>query len=140
MKDIVGYEGLYAVTRNGFVWAYPNKSRNEGRWLKQATDRYGYAYVGMFKEGKLKKLKVHRLVAQAFLVASDNPHVNHIDGNKLNNNVSNLEWVTPKENKIHAFATGITKMKPSQIEASRHNITAYNLSKGISHVKPHTIQ
>ena len=134
MKDVVGYEGLYAVTRDGLVWAYPKASRLKGRWLKQAIDRCGYAYVGLFKDGVTTKLKVHRLVAQAYLVASDKPHVNHIDGNKLNNCADNLEWVTPKENKIHAFRTGLTKMQPSQIEASRRNITAYNLSKGVSHV------
>lgn len=134
MKDIVGYEGLYGVTSTGLVWAYPKASRLKGRLLKQAIDRGGYAYVGLYKDGKTTKLKVHRLVAQAYLVACDKPHVNHKDGNKLNNNVSNLEWVTPKENKIHAFATGITKMKPSQIEASRRNITMYNLSKGVGRV------
>ena len=140
MKDIVGYEGLYAVTNDGLVWAYPKKSRKQGRWLKEAIDRCGYAYVGLFKDGKVTKLKVHRLVAQAFLVASDKPHVNHKDGNKLNNCVKNLEWVTPKENKIHAFSTGITKMKPSQIEASRRNIIMYNLSKGKGRVQSSPIQ
>lgn len=140
MRDIVGYEGLYGVTSTGLVWAYPKKSRTHGRWLKITIDRGGYAYVGLYKDGKTTKIKVHRLVAQAYLVASDKPHVNHIDGNKLNNNASNLEWVTPKENKIHAFATGITKMKPSQIEASRRNITMYNLTKGVGRVQPRTIQ
>lgn len=140
MRDIVGYEGLYGVTSSGLVWAYPKKSRTHGRWLKIAIDRCGYAYVGLYKDGKTTKLKVHRLVAQAYLIASDKPHVNHKDGNKLNNNVSNLEWVTPKENKIHAFATGITKMKPSQIEASRRNITMYNLTKGVGCVQSRTLQ
>ena len=140
MRDIVGYEGLYGVTSTGLVWAYPKKSRTHGRWLKITIDRCGYAYVGLYKDGKTTKIKVHRLVAQAYLVASDKPHVNHIDGNKLNNNANNLEWVTPKENKIHAFATGITKMKPSQIEASRRNITMYNLTKGVGRVQPRTIQ
>jgi len=139
MKDIVGYEGLYAVTRDGLIWAYPKKSRNEGRWLKISIDRYGYAYVCLFKEGVRKNLKIHRLVAQAFLVASDKPHVNHIDGYKLNNRASNLEWVTPKENKIHAFKTGLTKMHPSQIEASRRNIITYNLSKGVGNVKSSSV-
>jgi len=135
MKDVVGYEKLYAVTKTGYVWAYPKKSRGSGRFLKQTIDRYGYAYVCLFKDGKRKNLKVHRLVAQAFLVAVDKPHVNHKDGNKLNNAVENLEWCTPKENKIHAFSTGITKMKSSQIEASRRNITTYNLSKGVGNVQ-----
>jgi trehalose/maltose hydrolase-like predicted phosphorylase len=140
MKDVVGYEGLYWVLRDGTVWAYPKKSRRDGRLLKQSVDRYGYLYVCLFKDGTRKNLKVHRLVAQAYLVACDKPHVNHIDGNKANNSVENLEWVTPKENKQHAFRTGLTKMKPSQIEASRRNITAYNLSKGKNHVKFNSVQ
>ena len=131
---------MYGVTSSGLVWAYPKKSRTHGRWLKICVDRYGYAYVCLYKDGKTKNLKIHRLVAQAYLIASDKPHVNHKDGNKLNNNVSNLEWVTPKENKIHAFSTGITKMKASQIEASRRNIIAYNISKGLKNVATYTLQ
>ena len=129
MRDVVDYDGLYAVTKEGLVWAYPKASRSKGRWLKLAEDRFGYLYVGLFKGGKIKKLKVHRLVAQAFLHDVGKPHVNHKDGNKKNNHVDNLEWCTPKENKIHAFKTGLTKMQPSQIEASRRNIMMYNLSK-----------
>ena len=140
MKDITGYEGLYAITRDGMVWAYPKASRSKGRFLKLCIDRYGYAYVCLFKDGGRKNLKVHRLVAQAYLVAVDKPHVNHKDGNKLNNCVENLEWCTPKENKIHAFATGITKMQPSQIEASRRNISLYNFLKGVGNVNLSTVQ
>ena len=134
MKDVVGYEGLYAVTRDGRMWAYPKASRLNGRWMKICTDRNGYQYVCLFKDGVRKNVKVHRMVAEAHVPKNGKPHVNHIDGNKLNNCADNLEWVTPKENKIHAFRTGLTKMQPSQIEASRRNITAYNLSKGVSHV------
>ena len=133
MNDVIGYEGLYAVTSDGNVWAYPKKSRLQGRWLKPAVDRFGYLYFGLYKNGKTKKFKAHRIVAIAYLGESDKPHVNHIDGNKQNNNSHNLEYATAKENKIHAFKTGLTKMSPSQIEASRRNITAYNLSKGFKH-------
>jgi len=134
MIDVTEYEGLYAITKEGRVWAYPKASRLEGRWLSICVDRGGYQYVCLFKDGKRKNKKVHRMVADAFLAKNGKPHVNHIDGNKANNHVDNLEWCTPKENKIHAFKTGLTKMKPSQIEASRRNITKYNLSKGVAHV------
>lgn len=138
MKDVIGYEGRYSITEDGLVWAHPNKSRSKGRWLKQCVSRCGYLYVCLFKDGKRKNRYVHQLVAEAFLV-KNKPHVNHIDGNKTNNNLENLEYVTPKENKRHAFDIGITKMKPTQIEASRRNITAYNLSKkGLNHGKSST--
>lgn len=140
MKDIIGYEGLYAVTREGLVWAYPKKSRLQGRWLKSTINRFGYEYVCLFKDGKRKNRYVHQLVAEAYVGERLKPHVNHIDGNKLNNHADNLEWVTPKENKIHAFSTGLTKIKQSQIEASRRNIIKYNLSKGIGHVGSSSIQ
>ena len=128
------YEGLYSVTEEGQVYAWPKKSRLVGRWLKQTEDRGGYLYVCLFKDGKRKNKKVHRLVMESIYPWMENKHVNHVDGNKKNNCLMNLEWCTPSENKIHAFKTGLTKMQPSQIEASRRNITAYNLSKGEARV------
>lgn len=127
--DIPEYEGLYAASTNGNIWAYPKLSRLHGRWLKKCISRCGYEYVCLFN-GKRKNIYVHRLVAIAFIKNTDDkPAVNHKDGNKLNNRVENLEWVTNSENKIHAFRNGITKMAPSQIEASRRNITLYNERK-----------
>ena len=70
--------------------------------------RNGYAYVNLCAGNIRKKYYVHRLVATTFLAnLDDKPQVNHIDGNKLNNNVDNLEWVTAKENKAHALKTGL---------------------------------
>jgi HNH endonuclease len=131
---VPGYEGLYSVVEEGQVYAWPKKSRSVGRWLKQTEDRGGYLYVCLFKDGKRKNFKVHRLVMESIYPRMEKKHVNHVDGNKKNNRLSNLEWCTPSENKIHAFKTGLTKMQPSQIEASRRNITAYNLSKGEARV------
>lgn len=63
----------------------------------------GYALVSLSKNGKKKKFRIHRLVAEAFIPNPNNyPCVNHIDGNKLNNNVNNLEWCTEKQNMEHA--------------------------------------
>jgi len=132
LVPVVGFEGMYSVNKHGMVWAHPKKSRSQGRWLKECVDRGEYAYVCLFKDGKRKNCKVHRIVAEAFLF-DQKPQVNHLDGNKLNNDVSNLEWATAKENKQHAFKTGLTKMQPSQIAASRRNIIAYNESKRINH-------
>jgi hypothetical protein len=58
---VPGYEGLYSVVEEGQVYAWPKKSRLVGRWLKQTEDRGGYLYVCLFKDGKRKNFKVHRL-------------------------------------------------------------------------------
>jgi len=139
MKDIPEYEGLYAVTEDGQVWTYPNYIHN-GRYLKSSVTKYGYEQVVLSKNGKTKHFYVHRLVAQVYLLQDENRnHVNHKNGVKTDNRASNLEWVTPSENKQHAFKTGLTKMQPSQIEASRRNITQYNLTKGKDYVQHSSI-
>ncbi len=80
----------------------------KGKLLKPSIDKYGYKKVVLTKNGKRKTYTVHRLVAMAFI---PNPYskktVNHIDGNKLNNCVDNLEWATSKEQKEHAIKHGL---------------------------------
>lgn len=104
-KDIKDYEGLYQVSSLGNVRSlYYNKERI----LADRFNKTGYLSVILSKKGKYKSFKVHRLVAQAFIPNLDNkPQVNHIDGNKKNNNVNNLEWVTIKENINHSWRTGL---------------------------------
>ena len=95
-KDIKGYEGLYQVSNLGRV-----KSLKFGkeRILKTGVDRYGYISVNLYKNNKRKLCKVHRLVAEAFIPNLENkPEVNHLDEDKTNNMVSNLEWCTRNEN------------------------------------------
>lgn len=74
------------------------------------VNKDGYLQVA-FGTAKVKRtFLVHRLVAESFIPNPENkPQVNHIDGNKLNCHISNLEWVTPRENLIHAFKTGLQK-------------------------------
>lgn len=94
MKDIKGYESLYAVTRCGKVWSYKSK-----RFLKTTKNQYEYETVGLMKNGKRKYKYVHRIVAETYLNNRENgTEVNHKDENKSNNSVDNLEWITHKEN------------------------------------------
>lgn len=97
-RDIEGYEGRYQVTSWGRVY---NVERE--RFIRYQLTEKGYARVDLIDEnGKRTHYKVHRLVAKAFIKNPDHkPQVNHIDGNKLNNSVTNLEWVTNKENVKH---------------------------------------
>ena len=117
-KSIEGYEGLYEVSNLGNVkslerqvlgkLASYTRSVKE-RILKLKTSKYGYLEVSLHKEGKLSTKRVNRLVAIAFINNVNNyPQVNHIDGNKLNNHIDNLEWVTCKKNINHAVESGLT--------------------------------
>jgi len=111
---IPGYEGQYSVTKDGRVYSharYDSRGHlSKGKWMNPSPDNKGYLRVTLRSNGCQKTLKVHRLVAQLFI---PNPHckpeVNHIDGNKANNNLHNLEWSTSSENASHAFRTGLKR-------------------------------
>lgn len=101
-KDIPGF-GDYKVSKLGNVKSFRYSKYSDGKMLKPVLRSDGYLVVTLYKEGKEKKKKIHRLVAETFI---PNPlkkkTVNHKDGNKQNNNISNLEWATVLENIIHA--------------------------------------
>lgn len=102
-RDIEGYEGRYQVSDDGRVWSY--KTMKE---LRTSFDKSGYKVLNLYKDKLYNNCKVHRLVAQTFIPNPDNkPQVNHIDGDKTNNRVENLEWVTCKENMKHARQRGL---------------------------------
>ena len=106
-SDIVGYEGHYQISTFGRV-----KSLKKGREkiLMPFIDKDGYFSIALSKESTVRKFKIHRLVAQAFIPnLDDKPHINHIDGNKMNNHVSNLEWCTNRENNYHAIKMGLRR-------------------------------
>lgn len=94
MKDIKGYEGLYAVTPEGEVWSYKYK-----KFLKPRKCSNGYLQVNLCKDGKEKNHLIHRLVAEAYIPNPDNlPQVDHIDNDKTHNYVNNLQWITHRDN------------------------------------------
>lgn len=94
MRDIKGYEGLYAVTSCGKVWSYRRKI-----FLKPGHDGNGYQVVNLSVGGVVKSHSVHRLVAEAYLPNPEGkPQVDHLDEVKDHNNIQNLRWATPGEN------------------------------------------
>lgn len=98
-KPVLGYEGLYEVSNWGRVKSMNYNHTGKERIMKLVPNKAGYLYVVLYKNGKVKTFRVHRLVAEAFLPNPDNlPEVNHKDENKLNNNVNNLEWCSAKYN------------------------------------------
>lgn len=88
----------------------------------QSVNRDGYKVVGLWKDNKSTAKTVHRLVALAFIPNPENkPCVNHIDGNKQNNHVSNLEWMTYSENTIHSFKNGLQiPLKGEDVSVALH--------------------
>lgn len=114
---IKNYEGLYEVSDTGEVrsvdrvLSVTNQKERlfKGKLIYQDLNvQVGYKQVSLWKNNKKTNLYIHRLVAEAFIPnPSNKPDVNHIDGNRQNNHVSNLEWVTPKENSQHAISTGL---------------------------------
>ena len=106
-KAIKGYEGLYEVSNLGRVKSLERKVKHpivrektiKEKILKYNIDNNGYLYVTLYKDGKSKSFKVHRLVAIAFIPNPNNkPDIDHINTNKKDNRIENLRWVTKEEN------------------------------------------
>lgn len=104
--DVDDYVGLYSVSNLGRVLSHQYSGFPRLLVLNKTND--GYLSVTLNKSGYSRSVRVHRLVAMTFLKSHDTTlQVNHIDGNKLNNNLCNLEFVTPKENTLHAITAGL---------------------------------
>jgi hypothetical protein len=101
-KPITGWEDKYAVSSAGRF-----KNIETGRDRKTRVTPQGYHQIVLTRDNKQTAMMVHRVVAQEFIGMSDKPQVNHKDGNTSNNNVTNLEWVTGKQNIAHAIETGL---------------------------------
>ena len=121
-KDIIGYENEYQINQFGEIRTLKDspKLKKYNVLKPQINKRNGYVYQMLYKNGKEKLLRVHRLVAMAFLPNPNNlPQVNHKDGNKQNNSVDNLEWCEQSYNMKHAFKTGLEKPSEKQKAAVR---------------------
>ena len=103
-KDVKGYEDIYKVSNLGRVKRLIGYQAKKERILTQINNGSDYMGVSLCKNGKAKKLYTHRIVAESFI---NNPkskdEVNHIDGNRQNNKLENLEWVTRSENHNHRY-------------------------------------
>lgn len=147
-RDIVGYEGLYQVSNFGRVKSLKRKYINQygefgekkefikaqrlSSFYKSQKDTKGYFVVSLADNDRGKWVRVHRLVASAFLPNPENlPEVNHKDGNKQNNKVENLEWVSHAQNCLHAWRSGLRKKGEADRvrKIKEHNLGLKNISK-----------
>ena len=116
-RPIKEFERYYEINRNGQI-----RNRKRNKLIKQHPDKDGYFRVILWHSEKGWRFNriVHRLLCEAFIPNPDNKKcVNHKDGNKQNNNLSNLEWVTDLENKEHAMVNNLMRGRPGE---SHHNV------------------
>lgn len=115
-KEIKGYEGKYIISNYGEIISLPRYKQNKSKLqyvepkeiLRYVNPKNGYVYVQLWNNANYKNIRLHKLVAQTFIPNKDNkPQINHIDGNKQNNRVDNLEWCTSSENIKHAYKIGL---------------------------------
>lgn len=139
-KDVEGFEGRFKVSNYGNVLSINGKYKGE-KLLKCPTDNVGYHAVQLRMKPKSKRIRVHQLVAKAFI---DNPNnkkcINHKDGIKTNNHIDNLEWVTHAENIKHAVENKLHDLKgenhPNALLDEQGVIEIFYLRKqGLSHQK-----
>ena len=121
-KDVIGYEGLYTVSNIGRIKSLPRPVKRRSGNFILSKERIltpiinsidGYYRVSLFRSCKQNTFLLHRLIALSFLPNQYSKKcVNHLNGDKSDNKVCNLEWVTHSENMIHAIRTGLTPAPP----------------------------
>lgn len=109
-KDVIGYEGKYIISNTNKIISLDFKRTGVRKQMIPRIGTTGYYMIVLCKDGKPKNHRMHRLIEKAFIPNPENKgDINHIDGNKLNNHISNLEWNTRKENINHAYRIGLSK-------------------------------
>lgn len=116
-RDIKGFEGLYQISNEGQI-----KTVATQKLRLVALHPSGYLFISLYKKGKTHSRFVHRLLAESFI---DNPdgkrEVNHIDGDKQNNELHNLQWATTTENVMHALKLGLMKTGEDHVQSKLSN-------------------
>jgi len=138
-RDIKDYEGYYQVSNLGNVRSLDRTLKNKnglytrkGKMLKKLINSKGYYVVNLRKNCTHKIQTIHRIIAETFISNKNNyPCVNHIDGNKLNNSLDNLEWCTYSHNIKEAFRLGLNKYTYKE----NFNPYYWKGKKGIEHSK-----
>ena len=129
--EIYGVNKEYLISDDGKIFDV-----KENKYRKFTETKDGYYKVSFYVFGKYKRFLIHRLVLMTYNPVDnmDNLQVNHIDGNKKNNRIDNLEWCTLKENMKHAWNTGLCKNSTPNGINSHHHILTEEEVKTIKHL------
>ena len=138
MKDIPGFEGKYQISTTGTIYSVPRISSDgrkiNGRILQCHLDKDGYRRISLCPNGRgsARLYRVARLIALTYIhsnISTDLLVVNHLDGNKLNDTVENLEWTTSKKNTQHAWDNNLCQPYDRKASYNREGIINSNKSR-----------
>lgn len=140
-KPIEGTEGKYEVSNTGKIRNLNYRNQGRIREFQKSINGGGYEFVHIYDKGKTRKMMVHVVVAKAFIPNPEGkPQVNHKDGNKRNNRVENLEWVTQSENMLHAYRTGLSENTRKYARQHMREISHLGVEKRMVPIKATNVE